>query len=515
MLLAHNRNFAGIGKTTLANEIYLRWARDGFLTEDFDAIILISLRLVQQRSLREVVIQHSGEEIYQHMQKSAGTRCLIILEGFDEMAPDRRHNDPFLFHLIEECTIMEEGTIIITSRPHACDQINAGRRLEVVGFGKDEIRKFLKESFPGDIQSVKEFLWQLNEYPRLCGLCYIPMNSVMILDIFQCSKKKLPSTLTELYKLFVVMTLNRQVRKENSTKKLASSSVAEKIANSLENTLSIMLNGIPKDTVAIVLCLSQLAYQGFFEGYCQMHSKGKQKYDYKEWKDAKIIFTESDLIQCGIKVTNDFDGFGLLKTTQTHELPTDIKIYSFHHLTIQEFLCAVYISIQPKQEQLMNLLNKYFHEYPNVFTFVFGLTGVMSSEMLQFVYTKLTDQDIYSDVITAMRCISEGKQNSDPHHSLSPFTLEISYPTSLLPYDYSCLSNVLLCYPIAQLTIEQCTIDNKEAELLVKHYSNKNTTDSILEEFSLSHNGLTCEGMTHVVKIVRASKLLPDFASSI
>ena len=27
----------GIGKTTLAHEICLRWARDGFLSEDFDA----------------------------------------------------------------------------------------------------------------------------------------------------------------------------------------------------------------------------------------------------------------------------------------------------------------------------------------------------------------------------------------------------------------------------------------------------------------------------------------------
>ena len=54
---------AGIGKTTLANEICLRWARDGFLSEDFDAVVLIPLRCVQQRSLEEVMIEYLRREV--------------------------------------------------------------------------------------------------------------------------------------------------------------------------------------------------------------------------------------------------------------------------------------------------------------------------------------------------------------------------------------------------------------------------------------------------------------------
>ena len=144
------------------------------------------------------------------------------------------------------------------------------------------------------------------------------MNLVMIVDIFQCSEKKLPSTLTELYQVFIVMTLKRQVKKENVTKKPAvCSSVAVRAANSVEETLCVMLRGIPKETAGIVLCLSRLAYRGFFDWYC--HREGKIR------KEPKIIFTESDLIQCDIQVTSDFDGFGLLKATQTHQLLTDIN----------------------------------------------------------------------------------------------------------------------------------------------------------------------------------------------
>ena len=324
---------AGIGKTTLANELCVRWAKDGFLAEDFDAVVLIPLRSVQQRSLEEVIVEHIGEENYQQMKKSAGSRCLIILEGFDELTIDCRQSDLFLLRLIKECTVLEEATILITSRPHACEEIDAGRRVEVVGFGNDKIREFVEKCFPQDVQSVEEFQQQLDEYPQLHSLCYIPMNLVMIVDIFQCSEKKLPSTLTELYQVFIVMTLKRQVKRENVTKKPAvCSSVAVRAPDSVEETLCVMLRGIPKETVGIVLCLSRLAYRGFFDWYC--HREGKDTYGWeKKWKEPKIIFTESDLIHCDIVVTSDFDGFGLLKATQTHQLLTDINTYSFNHLT--------------------------------------------------------------------------------------------------------------------------------------------------------------------------------------
>ena len=306
---------AGIGKTTLANELCVRWARDGFSAEDFDAVVLIPLRSVQQRSLEDIIMKHIGEDNYQQLMKSAGSKCLIILERLDEMAVDHRQSDPFLLCVIKECTRLEEATILITSRPHACEEIDAGRRVEVVGFGKDEIREFAEKSFPNDTQSFEELLRQPNEYPQLHSLCYIPMNLVMIVDIFQCSEKKLPSTLTELYQVFIVMTLKRQVKKENVTKKPAvCSSVAVRAADSVEETLCVMLRGIPKDTVEMVLCLSRVAYRGFFDWYC--HREGE--YSWKKWKEPKIIFTESDLIQCDIEVTSDFDGFGLMKVTHTH-----------------------------------------------------------------------------------------------------------------------------------------------------------------------------------------------------
>ena len=112
-------NCAGIGKTTLANEICLQWARDGFLSDEFDAVIMIPLRSVQERSLEKVMMEHVGEEDYPKLKKSAGSRCLLILEGLDEMEVNRRQSDVILKRLIEENTLLEKATLLITSRPHA------------------------------------------------------------------------------------------------------------------------------------------------------------------------------------------------------------------------------------------------------------------------------------------------------------------------------------------------------------------------------------------------------------
>jgi len=322
----------GIGKTTLANEICVKWAkRDGFLAEDFDIVILIPLRSVQQRSIEEVMMEHIGEETYKQVKKSAGSRCLVILEGLDEMAAERRESDPFLVRVIKKpCTLFEEAIIMITSRPHACEKLDADRRVEVVGFGKDEIQIFVGKNLSNDLKLVEEFSQQLKEYPHLESLSYVPMNLVMIVDIFECSEKKLPSTITQLYRLFIVMKLQRQFRKENERKQVCSTVAA---ANSVEEKLCKVLTGVPKEAVGTLLLLCKLSYYGFFNWYC----------DSRWRKDPKIIFTVADLKECGIEVTAEWDGYGLLKATHTHQLPTDTIIYTLNHPGV--FVCCLYFNV--------------------------------------------------------------------------------------------------------------------------------------------------------------------------
>ena len=482
---------AGIGKTTLANEICLRWARDGFLSEDFDAVVLIPLRCVQQRSLEEVMIECIGEEAYQQLKKSAGSRCLIILEGLDEMAADRQKSDQFFVRLIKDCTVLEEATVMITSRPHASYKLNADRQVEVIGFGTEQIEEFIKRSFPNDENSVSEFTRQLNDYPHLKSLCYAPINLLMIVDIFQCSQNStLPSRLTELYKLFVVMILRREEGKEDK-KRLGLSPTAAK-----SESLKKMLPGIPIHAIGTIFLLCRLSFCGFFDWHVDMKEEDKFG-DEKEWKDPKMIFTTEDLIQCGIEVTSHFDGFGLLKATHIHDVPSDTSSYNFSHLSIQEFLSSLYISLLPQQEQLRSL-NEHFHDFPNIFIFLCGLTRLQCNEMYQIIYSKLMSRH---DAVPAVRCMYESNCTVK---SAEPFTLDMN-ANHLVPFDCLCVSHVISHYPVSQLKMEYCHMGDTEVEVLAKYYSN-NMATQLLEVIDLRWNGFTVVGMIDVMKIVMSSE---------
>ena len=495
-------NCTGIGKTTLANQICIRWARDGFLSDDFDSVLLIPMRCVQNRSLEQVMIEFIGKEAYQQLKKSAGNRCLIILEGLDEMAADRQISDHFFVNLIKYCAVLEKSTILITSRPHACNKLNADRCVEVIGFGADEIKEFIKKSFPNDEHCVSELLQQLNDYPHLKSLCYSPLNLIMITDIFRSSQnKRLPSTLTQLYKLFIVMILLREFAKED--KKY--SDVSPTAANSED--LKKMLPGIPINAIGTVFLLCRLSYCAFFDWHVDMKEKDRDGYE-KKWKDPKIIFTTEDLEHCGIVTNNEFDGFGLLKATHIHEVPTDTSAYNFSHLSIQEFLSSLYISLLPQEEQL-RLMNEHFHNFLNVFIFLCGLTELKCNEMYHIVYSKTISNNPNSilhssnpDVVPAVRCIYESNCTVQ---SAVPFTLDMSN-NRLVLFDCFCVSHVLSNYPVTQLTLSGCYIGDSGAEVLAKDYSNEKATARLLELLDLALNDLTAVGMEHIMKIVMTSE---------
>ena len=489
-------NCVGIGKTTLANEICVKWARDGFLAEDFDLVLLIPLRSARERSIEEVMIKYiGGEKTYELLKMSAGERCLIIFEGLDEVSAERRRSDNLLVSVIKDCTLLEQATILITSRPHACKNVKASRTIEIVGFSNTEIKQFAEKSFI-DSQTVEQFLLQLDDYPHINSLCYIPMNLVMIVDIFRMNKRKLPSTLTQLYQFFIVMIMWRQIEKESETKP---SCLPVAVTSANEEKLHKLLKGIPTEAVRTVFVLSQLAYRGFFNWQSDV------KDDFGDVvKDPKIIFTMEDLIKCGIKVTADWDGYGLLKVTHTHQLPTDTITYNFAHLTIQEFLCALYMSTLSDQEQ-QRILSEHFEDFPNVFIFLCGLTKLVSAVTSQFVLEKLkseigTRYRVKTDVLTALRCVYESGETDPPHdQSATPFELDLSF-TTLQPYDCLCVSHTLSCYPVVKVNMFRCHIGDNGADMLGKNYSGH-----VLQELILWDNDLTVTGVEHLTKIVMKS----------
>ena len=457
----------------------MKWARDGFLTKAFHIVILLLLRSIQQQSTEQVFKELIGKEAFQELTDSRGTKCLIILEGFDEVTLERQQSDNILTKLINS-KMLQYSTIVVTSRPHACQELmkKANKIIEILGFGDKEITEFVQDSLPLD-KTNEMFLQQLEEHPQLYSLCHVPISLAMIIDIFK-EMKSLPSTLTELYYRFIVMMLVR----ESGKVKEKSVIMTVPVTNSVEEILHQTLPDVPKEKLRSICLLSKLAFYGFFA--IDENNKITKR-------NPKIIFVQNDLIQCGIVNTDNYDGHSLLKMETLHHFAGGQVTFNFIHLTIQEFMCAVYM-LTLSQEEQYHLLHEYFDDYPNIMILYCGLTKL---NFHQVVSSKLTTRH---STVTAVKCLYEGQQNIAPHiKSLSPFLLAMSNIT-LLPYDCHCLSYVLYHHPVTQLDLISCHIGEKNAGILAKWCFNKNNTK--LQNLKLWFNNLTSEGMKHVMKIV-------------
>ena len=479
----------------MANEICVKWARDGFLSDDFNIVILVTLRRVQQRSLEYVVVKLIGKRAYQLLKESLGAKCLIILEGLDEIGADQRQNDPLLIELVEDVPIeFVKAKIVVTSRPNVCQHLKANRTIEIIGLGDEEMMEFVQNSFPGDPQSVAAFTRQLDEYPQYYSLCYVPVSLVMIVRIFKkCKQRSLPSTLTELYRLFIVMTMIR----EKERKLIAKHVVSTDVVDAAEEVLyKVFEEEIPSEKIKTVFALSKLAYCGYFEWHSDKDIQMVKR------RNPRIIFTENDLIKCGI---DSADGHGLLHVDTLCKLTGDCLTYNFIYLSVQEFLCAIYM-LTLSQEEQHHLLEVYFGDYPNIMRLYCGLTRL---DVHQVVYSKLKSSDSstvrssyfavtsHYPAVTAIHCLYEAQRNTAPHKSVPPFVLSLNH-TRLLPYDIFCLSYVCCHYPVIQLNMDGCDIRDKGVG---KWCLNTNQTIK-LQELYLAWNTLTNEGMKHVMKIV-------------
>ena len=453
------------------------WARDGFLSKAFHIVILLLLRSIRQQSTEQVFEELIGKEAFQELTNSRGTKCLIILEGLDEVTLERQQSDKILTKLINS-KMLQYSTIVVTSRPHACQELmkKANKIIEILGFGDKEITEFVQDSLPMD-KTSEMFLQQLEEHPQLYSLCHVPISLAMIIDIFK-EMKSLPSTLTELYYRFIVMMLVRE------SGKVKEKSVTVPVTNNVEEILHQTLPDVPKEKLGSICLLSKLAFYGFF---------AVDENNRITKRNPKIIFVQNDLIQCGIVNTDNYDGHSLLKMETLHHFTGGQVTFNFIHLTIQEFLCAVYM-LTLSQEEQCHLLNKYFNDYPNIMILYCGSTNL---NFHQVVSSKLTTRH---STVTAVKCLYEGQKNIAPHiKSLSPFVLDMSHIT-LLPYDCHCLSYVLCHYPVTQLNLIKCHIGDKNAGILAKWCFNKNNTK--LQNLQLWSNNLTSEGMKQVMKIV-------------
>ena len=143
--------YAGIGKTTLVKEICTQWAEGKLLTSD-KLVLLLLLRdpnvqkITNEHKLIEHFTSYSTTELYNELVKNHGVGVTLIIDGFDELTTELRHQS-FFRELIEK-TSLPKAKIVVTSRPSAsaCLHDVVDKRIEILGFEQSSKNQYVTEA---------------------------------------------------------------------------------------------------------------------------------------------------------------------------------------------------------------------------------------------------------------------------------------------------------------------------------------------------------------------------------
>ncbi|KAM9352397.1 NACHT, LRR and PYD domains-containing protein 12-like [Symphorus nematophorus] len=320
---------AGVGKTFSVQKFSLDWA-EGLENQDVRLLILLSFRelnLIKDEQFSLLRLLHVFHPTLQKVtaEKLAVCKLLFIFDGLDESRLSLDFNNSevvsdvtqessvnaLLTNLIKG-NLLPSALVWITSRPAAANQIPPScvdRVTEVRGFTDAQKEEyFRRRSSDEDLSS--RIISHIKTSRSLHIMCLIPVFCWITATVLEHmlttdQRGELPKTLTDLYSHFLLVQTKRKKKKyrkghETSPQKLT------------------------RADRKVLLKLGRLAFEQLQEG--------------------NIMFYQEDLEQCGLDVTEASVYSGVCTEIFKRESVIFQKtVYCFVHLSIQEFLAAVYI----------------------------------------------------------------------------------------------------------------------------------------------------------------------------
>ncbi|XP_062264202.1 NACHT, LRR and PYD domains-containing protein 12-like isoform X2 [Platichthys flesus] len=337
---------AGVGKTFSVLKFTLDWA-EGLENQDVGLLAVLSFRelnLVKDQQHSLLTLLHVFHPALQKLTAETLAVCkpLFIFDGLDESRPslDFNHRE-----LVSEVTqrssvnvlltnlirgnLLPSALVWITSRPAAANQIPPAcvdRVTEVRGFTEAQKEEYFRRRF-SDEELCSRIISHIKTSRSLHIMCQIPVFcwiSATVLEHMLTTDQRgeLPKTLTDLYSHFLLV----QTKRKNN-----------KYGEGHETTPQRLMEA-DRD---VLLKLGRLALKHLEEG--------------------NMMFYQEDLERCGLNVTEASVYSGVCTEIFRRECVIFQKsVYCFVHLSIQEFLAAVYMfHCYTHTEELNNFLGTY------------------------------------------------------------------------------------------------------------------------------------------------------------
>ncbi|XP_075886723.1 NACHT, LRR and PYD domains-containing protein 14-like isoform X11 [Nelusetta ayraudi] len=316
---------AGVGKTFSVQKFTLDWA-EGLENQDLHLVLPLSFRelnLVKEQHCSLLELLQAFHPTLEKLTAEQLHDCklLFILDGLDEsrLALDfekkqlvtdvtqKKSVSVLLTNLIRG-DLLPSALLWITSRPAAANQIPPScvdRLTEVRGFTDDQKEEYFRRRFRdrGDVSN--RIISHIKASRSLHIMCQIPVFcwiTATVVESMLSSEQRgeLPKTLTDMYSHFLLVQTKRKQHKYGGGPQELTEADRE-----------------------LLLKLGQLAYEHLESG--------------------NIMFYSEDLEKCGLSVTDATLYSGVCTEIFRRESVIFHKtVYCFVHLSVQEFLAAVY-----------------------------------------------------------------------------------------------------------------------------------------------------------------------------
>ncbi|XP_065326172.1 protein NLRC3-like [Pelmatolapia mariae] len=349
------KGVAGIGKTVLTQKYTLDWAEDK-ANQDFQFIFPFTFRELnvlkeEKFSLVELVHHFFTETKEAGICSFEDFQVVFIFDGLDEcrlpldfhkttILTDPRKStsvDVLLINLIRG-KLLPSARLWITTRPAAANQIPpycVDMVTEVRGFTDPQKEEYFRKRFR-DAEQASRIISHIKTSRSLHIMCHIPVfcwiTATVLEDVLETREGgQLPKTLTEMYIHFLVV----QVK----VKKVKYDGGAETDPHWSPESRKMI------------------------------ESLGKLAFD--QLQKGNLIFYESDLTECGIDIraASVYSGVFTQIFKEERGLYQD-KVFCFIHLSVQEFLAALYVHLTfinsglnlLEEEQTTSMLPKLFNK---------------------------------------------------------------------------------------------------------------------------------------------------------
>ncbi|XP_031674360.1 NLR family CARD domain-containing protein 3-like [Oncorhynchus kisutch] len=490
------KGVAGIGKTVSVQKFILDWA-EGIANQDVQFVFLFPFRELnlmkgEYLTLIELLIHFSMETKESRISNYDKYKVLFIFDGLDEcrLPLDFQKNkiccdvtksnsvDVLLTNLIKG-NLLPSALLWITTRPAAANKIPSvcvDQVTEVRGFNDPQKEEYFRKRF-SDENLASRIISHIKTSRSLHIMCHIPVfcwiSATVLEHILEHKREEMPKTLTEMYIHLVVFHT-----KQNNEKYIGKEDTAQHW-----NEESI-------------LSLGKLAFQQLVKG--------------------NLIFYEEDLKEAGIDVNEASVYSGLCTQFFKEEcgLYQD-RVYCFVHLSIQEFLAAVYVllSFINNNENLMDKLQT--KDEPEVTFYKFAVDKALRCETgnLDLFLRFLLGLSLESNQKHLRGLLTKTRSSSQSHEETVKYIkkkIRDNHSPERIINLFHCLNELNDCSLVEEIQSYLSSGSVSEAKLSPAQWSALVfvllTSEKELDVFDLKKYSRSEKGLLRLLPVVKASR---------